>query len=134
MAGTAQDIPRRSTEVHPFTILSSAHRRRSTPESPASWAELSLLTDQPHPTRETTRRCAEKGCVFPATQPGAGRCLQHDRQHREPDLFGSQQPSMLLLDRAKFGLPDSDSTRSESHAEDRRHMARLWQAFQEGVS
>jgi len=134
MAGITQDIPRHpssSTMIQPFTILTAAQRRPS-PASLAAGAELSLLTDSP--SGESTRRCKERGCVFPATQPGGGRCRQHDRQHREPDLFGSQQPSLLLLDRAKFGWLDSDPARSESRAEDRRHMARLWQAFQEGAS
>ena len=74
----------------------------------------------------SNRRCREKGCVFPAARSESGRCLQHDRQYSEPALFHSQQPSMLLLDQAKFGLPDSEP--DDSRARDRRRFAVLREA------
>lgn len=79
-------------------------------------------------------RCSERGCVFPAVAPGGGRCHQHDLECREPYLFGSRQPSMLLLDRAKFGLPDSEIQARESRSSDRRRLARQWERFLEGVA
>lgn len=79
-------------------------------------------------------RCSEKGCVFPATWLGSGRCRHHDRQDQEPALFLSQQPSMLLLDHAKFGLADSEFERGGSRFSDRRRLARLWERFQEGIA
>ena len=79
-------------------------------------------------------RCNEKGCVFPAALLGSGRCCHHDRQDQEPALFLSQQPSMLLLDHAKFGLADSEFERGGSRSGDRRRLARLWETFQEGIA
>jgi hypothetical protein len=91
------------------------------------------------PSPELTRievssdRCSERGCVFPAAWRDGGRCRQHDRQSREPALFSSQQPSTLLLDRAKFGLPGSDSEPYISRSADRRRLTKLWQAFLDGA-
>ena len=78
-------------------------------------------------------RCSEKGCVFPQAQSGCGKCRQHERQSSEPDLFASRQPSVLLLDRAKFGVADSEMDDQGSRASDRRNIAKLWQSFQESV-
>jgi hypothetical protein len=72
--------------------------------------------------------------VFPAAGGGIGKCRQHQRQYREPALFSSVQPSTLLLDRAKFGLPDSDSEPRVSRSSDRRRLTKLWQAFREGAA
>jgi len=69
------------------------------------------------------QRCSEKGCIFPVARHAAGKCLYHDREQREPTLFHSLQPSMLLLDRAKFGLPDPEC--DDSRARDRRRLAAL---------
>jgi len=82
----------------------------------------------------TAQRCSEKGCVFPAAGRGPGKCRQHQRQLREPALFSSLQPSTLLLDRAKFGLPESDSEPRVSRSSDRRRLTKLWQAFLEGAA
>jgi len=80
------------------------------------------------------QRCSEKGCVFPAAGHGTVKCRQHQRQHCEPALFSSLQPSTLLLDRAKFGLPDSDSEPPVSRSSDRHRLTKLWQAFLEGAA
>ncbi len=77
------------------------------------------------------QRCSVKGCVFPATS-AEGTCVQHDRQRQEPSLFSSQQPSTLLLDRAKFGVPDSEP--DNSRANDRRRLARIRENFLDGVA
>lgn len=69
------------------------------------------------------QRCSEKGCIFPVARHTTGKCLYHDREQREPALFHSLQPSMLLLDRAKFGLPDPKG--DDSRARDRRRLAAL---------
>ena len=66
-------------------------------------------------------RCCQKGCVFPA-QPGPhGECAYHRRQSLEPGCFQSQQPSFLLLDQAKFGLPDAEP--DDSRVRDRHRLA-----------
>jgi len=66
-------------------------------------------------------RCCQKGCVFPA-QPGSdGECAYHRRQFLEPDCFQSQQPTFLLLDQAKFGLPDSEP--DDGRVRDRHRLA-----------
>ena len=82
----------------------------------------------------TAQRCSEKGCVFPAAGSDTGKCRQHLREHREPALFSSVQPSTLLLDRAKFGLPDSDSEPQVSRSSDRRRLTKLRRAFLEGAA
>lgn len=66
-------------------------------------------------------RCCQKGCVFP-TQPGAdGECAYHRLQSLEPACFQSLQPSFLLLDQAKFGLPDSEP--DDGRVRDRHRLA-----------
>jgi hypothetical protein len=82
--------------------------------------------------RQPTPRCCEKGCIFPATGSGTGRCLQHDLEELEPALFNSCQPTMLLLDQAKFGLPDLEG--DYSRARDRRRLAALREEFLEEVA
>jgi hypothetical protein len=66
-------------------------------------------------------RCCHRGCVFPAQPGGCGECGYHRRQSLEPDCFASQQPSFLLLDQAKFGLPDSEP--DDSRVRDRHRLA-----------
>jgi hypothetical protein len=66
-------------------------------------------------------RCCEKGCVFPAQPGGQGECAYHRRQSQEPVCFQSQQPSFLLLDQAKFGLPDSEP--EDERVRDRHRLA-----------
>lgn len=78
------------------------------------------------------QRSSVKGCVFPAASAQSGKCLQHDRQYQEPSLFRSHQPSMLLLDRAKFGVPDSES--NDSRANDRRRLAKIREDFLDGAA
>lgn len=66
-------------------------------------------------------RCCHKACVFPA-QPGAhGECAYHRRQSVEPASFQSVQPSFLLLDQARFGLPDSEP--DDGRVQDRHRLA-----------
>jgi hypothetical protein len=77
-------------------------------------------------------RCNEKVCVFPAVAGSSGKCLQHDRQYLEPLLFRSQQPSLVLLDRAKFGVADEEV--KPSRTTDRRKLANLWSRFLDGAA
>jgi len=66
-------------------------------------------------------RCSHKACVFPA-HPGAhGECAYHRRQAAEPGCFQSVQPSHLLLDQARFGLPDSEP--EDGRVQDRNRLA-----------
>ncbi len=74
-------------------------------------------------------RCREKACVFPASQSGSGLCLVHERQEREPDPFGSTQPTWFVLHR--FPGPDElDVLRRQS--QDRYRLAAQSKAFQMG--
>jgi hypothetical protein len=66
-------------------------------------------------------RCGQKGCVFPAQAGGDGECAYHRRQSLEPGCFQSQQPTFLLLDQAKFGLPDSEP--DDERLRDRHRLA-----------
>jgi len=86
---------------------------------------------EPHPSlaacpgrvggRLSLPRCCEKGCVFPGQPGGQGECAYHRRQWLEPDCFQSQQPSSLLLEQAKFGLPDSEP--DDERFRDRHRLA-----------
>ena len=76
-------------------------------------------------------RCAVKGCIFPVARGGI-QCLLHDLAEKEPKHFLSVQPSVLLLDQAKFGVPDSDY--DDSRARDRRRLAALREKFREEVA
>jgi hypothetical protein len=47
--------------------------------------------------------------------------VYHHRQYVEPGSFQSQQPSSLLLDQAKFGLPDTEP--DDGRVQDRNRLA-----------
>jgi len=84
------------------------------------------------PVGTEARRCSERGCIYPAGPGESGRCLQHQRQQREPALFHSRQPSMILLDCAKFGLPEEEP--EDSRFRDRRRLAAQREAFLGGAA
>lgn len=121
---TLNDLPSEITrpQVRPPQMppLSGEPRRGSTASDPPP------KDPEPLATALDGLRCSEKGCVFPAGWR-VGKCLHHDRQQREPALFCSRQPSVLLLDRAKFLLPNGGS--EDPHGRDRRRLAALREAF-----
>lgn len=82
----------------------------------------------PENTSFITGRCSEKGCVFPASSPGSEKCVYHIHQQEEPVLFRSHQPTGLLLDPARM-MP-SEKEYDGSRKRDRRHMAAIWERFQ----
>jgi hypothetical protein len=84
------------------------------------------------PAQSAPSRCREKGCIFPATPLSPGKCLLHYLEECEPALFLSCQPTTLLLDRAKFGLPDIEG--DDWRARDRRRLAALREKFLEEVA
>ncbi|HEV2426353.1 MAG TPA: hypothetical protein VGZ29_16120 [Terriglobia bacterium] len=72
----------------------------------------------------------EKGCVFPAAD-AEGRCLQHQRQWREPGFYSSHQPSSALIEQGRFGgarLEYLGEPRA-GHAYDRRRLAAQTEDF-----
>ncbi len=71
-------------------------------------------------------RCQEKGCVFPAL-PATGKCLHHERQQLEPELYETHQPIAAVVDRGKFGVPDPDF--EDTRQQDRRRLATQVQSF-----
>jgi hypothetical protein len=77
-------------------------------------------------------RCSERGCIFPATESGTGRCLLHELEEREPAHFLSCQPTLLILDLGKFGPPDPEA--DYSRARDRRRLATLREEFLEDIA
>ena len=83
---------------------------------------------KPENTSLISGRCSEKGCVFPASSPGHGRCVYHMHQQEEPVLFRSHQPTGLLLDPARI-MP-TEKEFDGSRKRDRRRMAALWERFQ----
>jgi len=76
----------------------------------------------------SSTRCSEKGCVFPASSQGNGKCSYHLHQQEEPVLFRSHQPTGLLLDPARSMPTERDD--SGSRKRDRRRMAAIWEQFQ----
>jgi hypothetical protein len=66
-------------------------------------------------------RCSRKGCVFPAQRGGHGECEHHHLESLEPACFESQQPTYLLLDQARFGLPDTEP--DDGRVQDRHRLA-----------
>ena len=90
--------------------------------SPSLESHVSSRAEPGVPRRELfLPRCCQKACVFPA-QPGCrGECAYHRRQSLEPACFQSLQPSFLLLDQAKFGLPDSEP--DDARVRDRNRLA-----------
>lgn len=76
----------------------------------------------------SSTRCSEKGCVFPASSQGNGKCTYHLHQQEEPVLFRSHQPTGLLLDPARSTPTERDD--SGSRKRDRRRMAAIWEQFQ----
>jgi hypothetical protein len=122
---------------HPSSVPSPPRASIRIP-SPLDWKSPELsprsvnFTSPPAPSGVSLNlpRCAEKGCVFPANSTTSGLCAYHDREQQEPALFRSQQPSQLLLDRAKFGMEVSEEATTRS--QDRRRMARLREDFLDG--
>ncbi len=95
---------------------------------PASWRQVEFHPAvQPAPAVDG--RCAEKGCVFPASPGTSGRCLHHHHQVREPILFSSHQPTHVVLDRGRFEIPEVEVDTSRSR--DRRRLAAIREAFLE---
>ena len=98
---------------------------------PAKHHNLSFNTtsgSRPQDISFSTRRCEERGCVFPAASVQSGKCVYHERQMEEPTLFRSQQPSHLLLDPAR-AMP-TDEEYDESRKRDRFRLAKEWEEFQ----
>jgi len=84
--------------------------------------------ERPQAISFSTARCSEKGCVFPASSPGCGKCTYHMHEQEEPTLFRSHQPTGLLLDPAR--MPPTEKEYDGTRKRDRRRMAELWERFQ----
>ncbi len=119
---------------HATSPLSSAGTPREAVPEPTHGVESSGSPADDPPCRESrglSERCLEKACIFPATPGSRGVCLYHAREQREPVCFRSQQPSLLLLEWAKFGVAGSEF--EDTRARDRRRFAALRAAFLESV-
>lgn len=92
-----------------------------------TWKSASPVPAPLSPPAPASTRCLEKGCVFPASTEG--RCLQHERQAREPILFSSHQPTHVVLERGRYGPTEGEL--DTSRFSDRRKLAAQWEAFQE---
>ena len=73
--------------------------------------------------RPPSNRCQTKGCIFPVEDDHATHCPLHTLTEAEPKHFESLQPSLVLLEQAKFGLPDPEY--EDTRARDRRRLADL---------
>lgn len=95
-----------------LTPVPSAHPRRA-PEAPFS-------------------RCSVKGCIFPAANTGGRLCLIHDLTEKEPNHFLSVQPSLLCLERAKYGIAETDY--DDTRARDRKRLSIQLDQFRNDVA
>jgi hypothetical protein len=123
-------LPGSLATVNPFArsasqpALPSLAEGASNPAIPIPPPKRPVMAEAP--------RCTEKACVYPAALGGSGKCVQHQRQQCEPALFEMRQPSMLLLDCAKFGLPEDEP--EDSRFRDRRRQAKQRESFLEGAA
>jgi len=79
-----------------------------------------------------TPRCCIKGCIFPAFGNDGTLCLAHNLAEKEPIHFLSVQPSMMCLDRAKYGVAEFEY--DDSRARDRRQLALQLDRFHNEVA
>lgn len=96
---------------------------------PAAWEPVSRAEILIPPVLAPDGRCSEKGCVFPAAPKGQGKCLHHYRQASEPIFFSSHQPTRVVLERGRFGVPEAEVDTSRNR--DRRQLAAIREAFLE---
>lgn len=108
-------------------ILPTTPSRRYPPSRDARACEPAAGEPSRSIARIARERCKIKGCVFPAAPHAEGTCVYHYRQQYEPVLFHSQQPTLLLLERAKFELPACEH--NDYRGADRRRLAALREAF-----
>lgn len=99
------------------------------PLGPLGWERASRPGITIPPALAPDTRCSEKGCVFPAALGAHGKCLQHHRQASEPIFFSSHQPTRVVLERGRFGIPEREVDTSRNR--DRRQLAAIREAFLE---
>lgn len=136
MQSTATSIHRLASSALPQVSISAAPPAALPfpPSGPFPWRAASIPNSVTTPAAAPqlapppSGRCAEKGCVFPATGRDA-KCLQHLRQSQEPILFSSWQPTRAVLERARFELPSDDT--GPSRSSDRRQLVAMREAFLE---
>ena len=68
-------------------------------------------------------RCGEKGCIFPASPGGGGKCVHHYRQEREPSMYLSKQPTWAALEQNRFVEPREELVFGSRGADRRRFDA-----------
>lgn len=117
---------------HPLFDLSNPTKISRDPvERPSELGAQPSRGVDPPPLLREVERCREKGCIFPATPRGTGKCLLHLHEQCEPVLFVSCQPTLVLLDRAKFGVPDPERS---YRLRDRRRFTKLREEFLEDAA
>ena len=126
-----------SNRSHNFLSPASSSVRFEVKEGPRDLGQItrpqrfsvSTASDRkPENTSFSSTRCSEKGCVFPASAQGGGKCSYHLHQEEEPVLFCSHQPTGMFLDPVN-SLP-TERCDSGSRKRDRRRMAAIWEQFQ----
>lgn len=100
-------------------------------DAPASRSEEAATvgdTELRGPQLAALPRCGRKGCVYPAARAQLCLCIHHLRERREPSLFHSQQPSLVLLDQARFGPGAGDEDLLE-RSQDRHRLSQERERF-----
>ena len=78
------------------------------------------------------RRCATRGCVFPAQDPVTGLCRIHFLQNDEPELFQSCQPILRVLLLARYNVISLEL--EDYRAQQQLIQAEVRKAFLRGVA
>jgi hypothetical protein len=89
-----------------------------------------LGTEPQLPSAPKEARCREKACVFPSGP--SGLCLHHVRLQKEPELYQSRQPTLLVVERSRYDVDtEEDGELSYTRGTDRRRLAAERLAFLE---
>lgn len=113
----------------------SLHPTANLPGTPAQLSSDATLSTSREAGKWRARpqhlpRCGQKACVYPVAGFHLSLCIHHLRERREPSLFLSCQPSLTLLDRARFGLVIQDDD-TLFRSQDRQRYARERETFLE---
>jgi hypothetical protein len=117
----------RSSSAVSFEVKESPRNTRQIRRS-CRFSFSTASAENPANASFSSTRCSEKGCVYPASLQGSGRCSYHLHMQEEPLYFRSHQPTGMLLDPARLTPSDKDSDGGRKR--DRRRMADIWEQFQ----
>jgi hypothetical protein len=117
-------------KIRPPTATDDPLSGRSDPLRRAQPATIAAARDVA--TAPAGRRCATRGCVFPALELSAGLCRIHLLQSEEPELFQSCQPILRVLLLARYNVTGLEL--ADYRAQQHLVQAAVREAFLRGVA